>query len=62
MSWISVKDRLPDKSVDVLLWDKMFSRADYIKGGKHDPRDWDADYTHWMPLPEPPKEDNHEKR
>lgn len=60
--WISVKDRLPEKQCDYLVtdgdacmlaafrirnyeWD--FYRNDF----------WDSDLvTHWMPLPQPPKE------
>ena len=62
MEWISVKDRLPEKEDDVLAYE---FRGDvsiaYISG-----YEWrnlesgyvmDASYvTHWMPLPEPPKE------
>ena len=72
--WISVKDRLPEKSGWYLVslvntrtghrWEVPVS-ADYSHGK------WDYAYlgeedatwmlnntvTHWMPLPEPPKED-----
>ena len=61
MEWISVKDRLPEKWEDVLICN-CYSEVDtdmiwenpsgsfefYFEGGN---------VTHWMPLPEPPKED-----
>ena len=57
--WISVKDRLPDMGVPVLVWDKDgFAYVDtYVKWG------WaialaENEVTHWMPLPEPPWEEN----
>jgi hypothetical protein len=52
--WISINDRLPDKSYRYLV---------FRKGG-YDLVYYDADFkefykgqgiTHWMPLPEPPK-------
>ena len=61
--WISVEDRLPEESVDVLVVVKIGNRVsvdtDRIYGGK-----WfnygklghlQGYVTHWMPLPEPPK-------
>jgi hypothetical protein len=71
-NWISVKDRLPeDGSFDedgyVLVWVKWrcpaIARKDWAQGWK--PEHWRTDcgerleikdVTHWMPLPEPPKE------
>lgn len=68
--WISVKDRLPGKGNDVLMY---FDTGNMAVGFWHDGDEcftfWSAyaDYgwytdcdfepTHWMPLPEPPKED-----
>ena len=60
--WISVKDRLPEVGVDVLTASKAgyesFYMVDCIVNG-----DWWLQageevlpVTHWMPLPEPPKE------
>ena len=54
--WISVKERLPDKWVWVLVSDGNGADADvaYI----NDNEDWiEAAFepTHWMPLPPPPK-------
>lgn len=65
MVWISVKDRLPQIDTPVMLYtgheyeigrleeDGEFSIwVDYRYGGE-----MAADqFTHWMPLPEPPKE------
>lgn len=60
--WISVKDRLPDDEKDVLcyLGDAIlrFTTVGYLLDGE-----WRGDgfplryVTHWMPLPEPPKEE-----
>ena len=61
--WISVEDRLPEEHEDVLT----YFRFDLIFGGHSfsmcqdcmvSPDRWDNenDVTHWMPLPEPPKE------
>lgn len=61
--WISVKDRLPEKSGYYLYFSK------YPHGGlqdgigvsyfQHKVKEWKKVYTptvtHWMPLPEPPK-------
>jgi hypothetical protein len=56
--WVSVKDRLPEDASDVLIaWADGVSEACFC-----DDR-WCRDgrmlrsVTHWMPLPEPPKED-----
>lgn len=62
MNWISVKDRLPKGYRDVLVRYKNASgyriditfycdKSEYGSG-------WylPANITHWMPLPEPPKE------
>lgn len=61
--WISVKDGLPDKEGEVLA--ALFGRVYmcwYLAATKQfeGPSGiiWDIDVvTHWMPLPEPPKED-----
>ena len=58
--WISVKDRLPDEGEYVLVWESQgFAYCDKLICGI-----WNiganngAIITHWMPLPEPPKEGN----
>jgi hypothetical protein len=65
--WISVEDRLPEENTDVLIYRGGF-RGDlmnvYTYMGHNE---WEDEYgywsitddegiTHWMPLPEPPKD------
>ena len=65
--WISVKDRLPEKPGRYLCW---FGKNTFAVGASIVPYipdlHWFAslesleryeNVTHWMPLPEPPKED-----
>ena len=65
MKWISVKDRLPFDGVRVIVNCERFDRVEV--GMYHADVDlygasWVSDYilalevTHWMPLPEWPKE------
>lgn len=67
--WISVKDRLPRDNVSVLIVSDIFLSKIRIGSIKYRSSDYfweviDFDYevlinkevTHWMPLPEPPKE------
>lgn len=73
--WISVEDRMPDtvpcdagteyseavvvwtngKKAMIAVWDGIdwICPCDFLGA-------WGEEITHWMPLPEPPKEDNHE--
>lgn len=65
MEWISVKDRMPEPNTQVLGWykDNPFSKFCpevvswngngwvFVYG-----RRYVTAVTHWMPLPEPPKE------
>ena len=61
--WISVKDRLPEKDGRYLVWVvtpnrgcvegvqmRWFRNCDIYYNYM-----WKNHYTHWMPLPEPPK-------
>lgn len=69
--WISVKDRLPEiskrMSDDVLILDCYgeMSVEPFEKCGDEIGVDWGeaglrplSDFTHWMPLPKPPTEEN----
>lgn len=61
--WISVKDRLPEKDVRVLVWmqdnEEGYTQMDTdrwsctMEQGHHWIR-WGKCVTHWMPLPTPP--------
>ena len=62
-SWISVKDRLPEKDTRVLVYldikdlnpySTPFFDTDRILDGKW--VRWNSYVTHWQPLPEPPKD------
>jgi len=56
--WISVKDRLPDFEVLCVWVDVRRIAVDGLGArGVGDCEPWEEDYTHWMPLPEPPKEE-----
>ena len=70
IKWISVTERLPEKGIDVLCFisgivGTLASYAEvftYIGDGKWEDSAGNWNYgdilniTHWMPLPEPPKE------
>lgn len=59
--WISVKDRLPEDHVAVLVFDSV-CRNIYKAWMSHDLGEWFSEeylpdflnITHWMPLPNPP--------
>ena len=60
--WISVKYRLPDTCVCVLVhYDDGNILIDEIgSDGEWMDEDFNCgNITHWMPLPEPPEEDDH---
>lgn len=66
MEWISVEDRLPPMNMLVLCMKKSkkyfigsYIGASYANGCaafKHAEKDMAIGVSHWMPLPEPPKE------
>jgi hypothetical protein len=66
MEWISVKDKLPDVGVYVLIHklcgaEKNFSFIcfGYLNPNKTWSKDNDLyETTHWMPIPEPPNARN----
>lgn len=66
--WISVKDRLPNPGERVLATDGAFVGTAFTRANgwmRYEGIDWQvissSRVTHWMPLPEPPKEAHHEK-
>ena len=57
--WISVKDRLPEKEGDYLIYATVPFNGRKFMAVMHYEKDaylpiW-SDTTHWMPLPQPPK-------
>lgn len=66
MKWISVKDRFPPNTNDVLVFDDRgrMSVSCYFYSDHGGMMVWEqrddqiglGDVTHWMPLPPPPKE------
>lgn len=62
-AWISVKDRLPDRGVPVLIYRPNCRYTGLMMGSRMGCDDWHAGsvvpkhtVTHWRPLPDPPKE------
>ena len=66
--WIPVSERLPEQHSSVIVYrkTKRFSMLHYSNalGFHFYDSEWGDvtvdDVTHWMPLPEPPKEKDHE--
>lgn len=64
--WISVKDRLPTQKSYVLVYTICPNVECQVwfydeNGHWYDECGWSrGEPTHWMPLPEPPKEDSNE--
>ena len=52
--WISVKDRLPENDDEVAIASGSYMTTGYYDGEWHGMLSY---VTHWMPLPEPPKEE-----
>lgn len=62
-NWIPVTERLPEYPRDVLIWKKnagtyigYYNNLDEFKCWMMDAGKKVTNVTHWMPLPEPPKE------
>ena len=60
MNWISVKERLPAVGETVLIYYRYHDQqsivtARFVNGGFIG--FWDADVTHWMPLPASPTDE-----
>ena len=56
--WIPVTERLPDVGIEVLIYSEDDGVCvDYYGGDTFGY----YDVTHWMPLPEPPKEEDKDK-
>ncbi len=72
IGWISVKDKLPDLNIEVLLylnneirigarWDSFDFENDCDSYSWYIPEYFDTiSPSHWQPLPEPPKEKENE--
>jgi hypothetical protein len=64
MKWISVNDRMPEDGQEVII----YSEGGKVEAGVYYSNEFGFDYydvsirdiivnvTHWMPLPEPPKD------
>lgn len=62
--WISVKDRLPKAFLPVIVCREKGKGEYVVEQGYKDVMDWwkvfgtrTKNVTHWMPMPEPPKEE-----
>ena len=61
MKWINVKDRLPENNCSIIVFaDGYVCEAEYgdlgdLESVFHEAFE-EINPTHWMPLPEPPKE------
>ncbi len=64
--WISVKDRLPETEDMYLCYlatgkvTEFYLNANEMSGDRKWGYGIDQEATHWMPLPEPPKEQDNE--
>lgn len=64
MEWISVKGRLPEKGEQVLVTNGGFVCECYFVNNRWERGGVPLFFmtpTHWMPMPEPPKEKCHEE-
>ena len=65
--WISVQDKLPPLGQTVIVYREYAWGEVKVEQGCRDLGDWWKVYgtrtkrvTHWMPLPQPPKENHHQ--
>ena len=71
-AWVSVKDRLPEINGQFLCYSADYPFGAFISIQSYDVKKgafwWHGDnvkapfITHWMPLPEPPKEDENDRQ
>lgn len=72
MNWISIKDRLPDDRIQVLIYNgERCSVSSYLPEyfntfGFHQWSHWDEEFdydniSHWMSLPAPPQDEKCQK-
>ncbi len=55
--WISVKDRLPEEGKYYLIYDDFRIWFAHYRGKVfQDKLNYYKEVTHWMPLPDPPRE------
>lgn len=61
VKWIPVTERLPEEDIRVLVWvgenDRYFPIIDTDRVHKGRWVRWEEYITHWMPLHQPPEED-----
>lgn len=64
MKWISVKDGLPDGNVcdfvECIVYETLNNKVQHDYFSLHLAKSWNhygKHVTHWMPLPEPPKDE-----
>lgn len=57
MKWISVKKRPPKKAGFFLVCDCFLGIVEKVEFNGKDKWNWMMTVTHWMPLPEPPEEE-----
>ena len=63
MKWIPVTERLPKHGQEVIIYTGNILKPTVLAYQFWNPKyDTWCHVTHWMPLPEPPKEPAHGKR
>ena len=59
MKWISVDDELPEPGTRIIYFNEDpfdFYNGDRVMIGVCGHKEWFANITHWMPLPEEPNQ------